>query len=182
MAKPIERYRNLILSSTINSDTVNEIIKNIMEINYDDDIKESEYKDWERKPIFLFINSYGGVVYDGLALVDVIKRSKTPVYTVCVGSCMSMGLWIWLSGAKRIIGENATLMFHDVANWSYDKTEGLKQELNEALRLQEMVINEITSKSLVKEDVLKDYITRKAEWYIPSSTAIELKLADEYYK
>lgn len=175
-------YRNLFISSTINADTISGVIKEILLINNDDDIKEEEYANFEREPIKLYINSHGGNVYDGLALVDIIKRSKTPVHTICIGSCMSMGLWIWLSGVRRFIGENATLMFHDITCWVCDKSETLKQELAETLRQQEMLVQEITSRSLVKEETIVDYITRKAEWYIPSYTAIELKLADEYYK
>lgn len=106
---PERHKRDLLLSDRISQGTVKDIIKDIFEINFDDDEKEEIYKDWERKPIQLFINSYGGSVYDGLALIDVIKRSKTPVHTVCIGSCMSMALWVWLSGAKRFVGESATL-------------------------------------------------------------------------
>lgn len=120
---PERHKRDLLLSDRISQGTVKDIIKDIFEINFDDDEKEEIYKDWERKPIQLFINSYGGSVYDGLALIDVIKRSKTPVHTVCIGSCMSMALWVWLSGAKRLVGESAKLMFHDVSLFAYDKTE-----------------------------------------------------------
>lgn len=176
------KYRNLLLSDYINNSTVADIVKNILEINDDDDEKEKLYKDFERNPIMLFINSFGGSVYDGLSLVDIIKNSKTPVYTICIGSCQSMGLWIWLAGAKRIIGANATLMFHDPATWVWDKSETLKQELQELLRLQSLLLKEITSKTLIEESTLKDYITRKAEWYITPEEAIRLKLADEYYK
>lgn len=95
---------------------------------------------------------------------------------------MSMALWVWLSGAKRFVGESATLMFHDVSLFAYDKTEGIKQELNEMIRLQEMLVSDIADKSMVKEDILRDYISRKAEWYIPANEAITLKLADKYYK
>ena len=106
---PERHKRDFLLSDRISQGAVKDIIKDIFEINFDDDEKEEIYKDWERKPIQLFINSYGGSVYDGLALIDVIKRSKTPVHTVCIGSCMSMALWVWLSGAKRFVGESATL-------------------------------------------------------------------------
>ena len=50
------------------------------------------------------------------------------------------------------------------------------------IRLQEMLVSDIADKSMVKEDILRDYISRKAEWYIPASEAITLKLADKYYK
>ena len=182
LKKPESKKRDLFISDRICQSSVIDAIKEICEINRDDDQKEELYRDFERKPIRLFINSYGGGVYSGLALIDVIKRSKTPVHTVCIGSCMSMALWIWLAGEKRIIGEHATLMFHDLSVFAIDKTEGLKQELDEMLRLQAILVSEITEKSLVKEETLRDYITRKAEWYIPAKEAIALKLADEYYK
>lgn len=168
MEKPESKKRDLLISSSISQGSVKDAVKDIFDINADDDQKEDLYKDWKRAPIRLFINSYGGSVYDGLALVDIIKHSKTPVHTICVGSCMSMALWIWLSGKKRLIGENGTLMFHDISTLSYGKTEEIKQDLNESIRLQKMLVDEITSKSVVKEDVLQDYISRKAEWYIPA--------------
>jgi len=180
--KPEKKKRDLLLSETITSSSVKDLIKEILEINFDDSEKEQIYKDWTRDPIRLFINTRGGSIYDGLALVDVIRQSKTPVYTVCIGSCMSMGLWIWLSGQKRIVGSNATLMFHDLSLCVIDKLEGVKQELGESLRLQGMFVNLITEKSTIKEEILKDYITRKAEMYISAKDAIENKLADEYLK
>lgn len=182
MAKPEVKYRKILLSENISSSSVKDVIKEIMDINYDDDLKEVDYKDWERKPIKLFINSFGGSVYDGLALVDTIKQSKTPIHTISIGSSMSMGFWIYLAGHKRFIGENATLMFHDISTVVWDKTEGIKQEVKEMERLQAMLSQFVISTSMVKEETLDDYITRKAEWYIPADEAIKLKLADGYYK
>lgn len=182
MSLPKEQYRKLLLSDYVKSDTVKDIITSIMAINADDDEKEKDYKNWERKPIQLFINSFGGSVCDGLALFDVIKQSKTPVHTISIGSSMSMGLWIYLAGHKRFIGEHATLMFHDISNVLDDKTEGIRLELEEMKRLQNMYINEVIANSLVKRETLEDYITRKAQWYIPAEEAIKLKLADGYYK
>lgn len=179
---PEHRKRELLLSDRIAQNSVKNVIENIFDINEDDRQKEEIYKDWERTPIRLYINSFGGSVYDGLALIDVIKRSKTPVHTICIGSCMSMGLWIWLAGSKRLVGEYATLMFHDISAYAVDKTEGIKQELKEMLRLQEMLIADITENSLVKEETLRDYILRKAEWFIPAEEALSLKLANSYYK
>lgn len=94
---------------------------------------------------------------------------------------MSMALWIWLASEKRLVGELSTLMFHDLSVFAIDTTEGIKQELIEMLRLQNLLVTEILSKSIVKEETLQDYITRKAEWYIPADEAIKLKLADGYY-
>lgn len=176
------KARRILLSEDIEGRSAKDIIEKIIEINEDDDRKELIFKEFVREPIQLFINSFGGVVYDGLAICDIIKQSKTPIHTIAIGSAMSMGFWIYLTGHKRYIGEHATLMFHDISQGTADKTAGIKQELNEALRLQDIILNEITSTSLIKEETLRDYITRKAEWYIPADEAIKLKLADGYYK
>ena len=74
------RVFDLMNMQGLNAVRVEEVIKDIFEINFDDDEKEEIYKEWKRTPIRLFINSYGGSVYDGLALIDVIRRSKTPVH------------------------------------------------------------------------------------------------------
>lgn len=182
MSIPREKERSILLSEDITSMSVKGIIERIMDINNDDDEKEEDYKNWERKPVKLFINSFGGSCYDGLALIDIIKQNKTPVYTISIGSSMSMGLWIYLAGHKRYVGAHTTLMWHDITSWACDKTEGLKQELNECLRLSKMYCNEMVSTSMVKQETLDDYINRKAEWYIPADEAIKLKLADGYYK
>ncbi len=179
---PDYHKRDLLLCGDIFEGTVENAISQILEINADDDEKAAAYKEFERRPIRLFINSYGGSVYDGLALVDVIRQSRTPVHTIAVGACMSMALWVWLSGQERLVGESATLMFHDLSTVAFGKTEGIKQELKETIRLQEMLVSEIVSKSDVKEETLRDYITRKAEWFISAKEALELKLADRCYE
>ena len=180
--KPTPLYRNILISEEIDSGSVKIVINKIMDINYDDDLKEQDYKDWIREPIMLFINSNGGNAYDAFALADIIKTSKTPIYTIAIGWCMSGGLLIFMEGKKRFVGENATLMFHDVTGWVNDKTEGIKQELEESKRLSKMYCNIITNNSLVRQETLDDYITRKAEWFISAEEAINLKIAYEYYK
>ena len=77
--KPTPLYRNILISEEIDSSSVKVAINKIMDINYDDDLKEQDYKDWIREPIMLFINSNGGNAYDAFALADIIKTSKPPV-------------------------------------------------------------------------------------------------------
>lgn len=179
--KPRPMYRNILISNEIDSACAKAVIDKIMDINYDDDTKQEDFRGWEREPIYLFINSNGGNAYDALAIYDIIKQSDTPVYTIALGWCMSAGLWIFMAGKERYVGEHATLMFHDVKGWVNDKTEGIKQELEEATRLSKMYCNSIISESNVTQSTLDDYITRKAEWYIPAEEAIKLKIANKYY-
>ena len=180
--KPYPMPRNILISAEIDSACAKSVINQIMDINYDDDLKQADYANWKREPIRVFINSNGGNAYDALAIFDVIKQSKTPVHTIALGWCMSAGMWIFMAGAERYVGEHATLMFHDVFSHANGKTERVKQELDEATRLCEMFCESITDVSMVTQDTLDDYIVRKAEWYIPANEAIKLKIANKYYK
>jgi len=88
----------------IDSEIINDIIQLIYEIN------EEDAKKTQVEPIKLIINSFGGEVYSGLALIDVIDNSLTPVYTICHGSAMSMALIIYAAGHQRMAKENGILM------------------------------------------------------------------------
>ena len=183
MAKPNPMERKLYLKELVDEKSVMPLIEAIHRINDDDAEKEKEYNEWEREPIKLYIYTYGGVCYAGFALIVAIRASKTPVHTIVLGTAMSMGIFIFNAGHKRLIGEHATLMYHDVSlHLDNEMTEGIKIELAEGLRLQKMGIQFLTEYSLVEESVINDYINRKADWFIPAEEAIRLKIADAYYK
>jgi len=178
----INKSRKIVLSGFIDNNTVARVIQQIIDINTEDDIKSAKYANYKCEPIWLYINSFGGSVYDGLALVDVIKQSITPICTVCIGAAMSMGLWIFLSAKIRLIGENATLMYHEISTEIYDKLEGIKADLKETERLQKLYDKAITSETKIKQSELDDYRKRKDDWFISSKDAIKQGLAQGEYR
>ena len=72
---------------------------------------ESEDPD---KEISLYINSPGGSITDGMAIVDTINYIKCPVSTICVGLAASMGAVLLASGTKgrRFATPNAEVLIH----------------------------------------------------------------------
>ena len=72
---------------------------------------ESEDPDRE---IYLYINSPGGSITDGMAIVDTINYIKCPVSTICVGLAASMGAVLLASGTKgkRYATPNAEILIH----------------------------------------------------------------------
>ncbi len=72
---------------------------------------ESEDPD---KEIYLYINSPGGSITDGMAIVDTINYIKCPVSTICIGMAASMGAVLLASGAKgkRYATPNAEILIH----------------------------------------------------------------------
>ena len=109
-------FRTIVLSGEIDENTVKDAIQTISFINEIDDGKD------EVEPIKLIINSLGGNILDGFALIGVIENSFVPVYTYGYGSIMSMALPILASGDKRFGHHLATFMYHEcLDSVPYDK-------------------------------------------------------------
>ena len=115
-------------------------------------------------PIHMYINSPGGSVVDGLAIVDTMNLISCPVYTYCVGQCASMGSIFLVSGEKghRYALPNSRIMIHQVSGGSQGTYEDMKRSINEAGRLNELLAGILatgTNKTLktVKNDMDRDY-------------------------
>lgn len=67
-----------------------------------------------KKDITLYVNSPGGVVTSGMAIIDTMNNIKNDVSTVCVGVAASMGALILSSGkkGKRFALPNSEIMIH----------------------------------------------------------------------
>lgn len=89
------------LYGEVDINTVEVVIKNI---------NEKKKKQPER--IYLLITSPGGSVLAGAKLISLIEGSDTPIDTVCVTLCASMGAQIHAYGVKRYMTDRSSLMFH----------------------------------------------------------------------
>jgi ATP-dependent Clp protease protease subunit len=67
-----------------------------------------------KKEVKLYINSPGGSVTAGLAIIDTMRHIKNPISTVCVGIAASMGAVILAAGdkGKRYSLPNSEIMIH----------------------------------------------------------------------
>lgn len=66
------------------------------------------------KPIYLYINSPGGNIIDGLTLYDTMKYIEAPVYTICIGLAASMGAFLLSCGEKghRAALKHSRILIH----------------------------------------------------------------------
>ena len=97
----------------IENDKVCELIGLIYEINEEDKNKEAD----KREPIQLILNSPGGNVYDGFAIIDAIEQSVTPIHMTILGQAQSMGFAIATCGTYRYASKRTTFMYHEII-WS----------------------------------------------------------------
>lgn len=177
---PDNPSRTIILSSDIDGDTVYDIIERICYINDYDDDNEDTIKDYSRKPIKLIVNSFGGSVYDGFALIGVMENSKTPVHTYCYGSAMSMALLIFVSGHARFAHRLCTFMYHECLDQPiYDKLTTLRENIEETKRIMQVYDEHLISKTLLKRSQLEKSKKAKFDWYMNPDTALKLAITDE---
>lgn len=96
--------RIIFLSEDVNSATASLVIAQMLFLESEDPDKE----------ISFYINSPGGSITDGMAIVDTMNYIKCPVSTICVGMAASMGAVLLASGekGKRFATPNSEILIH----------------------------------------------------------------------
>ena len=111
------------------------------------------------KEVSMYINSPGGSVTAGLAILDTMKMVKCPVATYCVGQAASMGAVLLAAGEKgrRYALPHARIMVHQPWGGAQGKASDIEITAREILRLKEM-LNGILAESAGKtlESVTND--------------------------
>lgn len=175
-----EIKRKLYLFKDIDNESVEPIITEIIKTNDYDSDQQKNVVNYKRNPIQIYISTYGGVVYDGLGLVDVIRMSKTPIHTIVVGYAMSMGLLIAACGHKRYAYDSSTFMYHESSGGSYGKLKHINQSVKEFERLQKIYDDRLISLCDISREKLESVKKHREEWYLSASEAKEYKLFDDY--
>jgi ATP-dependent Clp protease protease subunit len=171
--------RTIVISSTINSDTAKTVIEKIVEYNTDDRSREKKEVGFKPSPISLIINTGGGYVTDGFAIISAILTSKTPVYTICFGRAMSMGFAIFAAGHKRIAHSLSLFMYHEIGSTLWGKLQDIKDDakfLELQMKMYDQFILERTKITREKLDEVKE---KRIDWYLTADDAVKCGLADE---
>lgn len=112
-----------------------------------------------KKEISMYINSPGGNVTVGLAILDTMRMVKCLVGTYCVGQTASMGAILLAAGEKgrRQALPNARIMIHQPWGGAQGKASDIEITAKEILRLKE-ILNRILAEASGKtiEDVTRD--------------------------
>lgn len=166
------KQRKLFLESEIDTYTVSDAIKNIMQYNADDKDIPIE----ERKPILLYISSPGGEVDSGFALIDAILCSKTPVYTINMGKAYSMGFLIYIAGHKRFSYPNSRFLLHDGSSFVYDSGNKVMDRMKFEQKSEERIKQYVLAHSNLSEDLYNE--NARVEWWLFPEEAKECGFTD----
>src|SRR5699024_6528775 len=96
--------RIIMLTGTIDDNVANSVIAQLLFLDAQDPGKD----------IYMYINSPGGSVSSGLAMLDTMNFIKSDVQTIVMGMAASMGSFLSMHGTKgkRFALPNAEIMIH----------------------------------------------------------------------
>ncbi|OHA46131.1 MAG: ATP-dependent Clp endopeptidase, proteolytic subunit ClpP [Candidatus Taylorbacteria bacterium RIFOXYD2_FULL_36_9] len=144
----------IFLSGVIDDDTANIIIAQLLFLQSED----------PKKDIKLYINSPGGHVSAGFAIIDTMNHLKNDVSTVCVGMAASMGAVILASGTKgkRYSLPNSEIMIHQPLGGAQGQATDIQITAKQILKLKEKlnrIMAERTGKTYaeIEKDADRDY-------------------------
>jgi ATP-dependent Clp protease protease subunit len=122
------------------------------------------------KDISIYINSPGGVITAGLAILDTMKFVKPDISTFCVGQAASMAAVLLSAGTKgkRFALPNSRILIHQPLGGMQGQASDLEIHAREILRVREAlnrILAENTGQELsrIAEDTDRDYIMSAAQ-------------------
>lgn len=150
-------YKNLNnrviwLNDEIYRESIVPLVKNIIFWNKEDEDNKISISD--RKPIKIMINSYGGEVDATFQMIDIIKLSKTPIYTYNMGVAMSGGFFILISGHKRFALSSSQALCHQGSGAFEGEAETIKSHTAQYNKTLAKLFEHVASRTKISKDLL----------------------------
>ncbi|MBD3419668.1 MAG: ATP-dependent Clp protease proteolytic subunit [Chitinivibrionales bacterium] len=153
--------REIFLWGPVDDDSAKSIVQKILYFagKGDDDIK-------------LYINSPGGVISSGLAILDAMRYVKSDVSTICMGQAASMGSLLLCAGTKgkRFAWKNARVLIHQplISGNFFGPASDIEIQAEEMMRVRESlnkILADATGQPLekIEEDTDRDYFMSAEE-------------------
>lgn len=111
------------------------------------------------------INSPGGEIYHGNAIVNAIKNSKAEIHTYNDGLAASMAAVIWCAAAHRHMAKNALTMLHTPISSVWGNALDMRKEADLLDKFECTLLNTIASASNKNiEEIKSDYLNHDDHW------------------
>lgn len=133
----------------------------------------------DEKDVQMYINSPGGSVTAGLAILDTMNHIRPDVSTVCIGMAASMGTVMLTAGkkGKRFALPNSTIHLHQVLGGAQGQARDIEIQARETLRLQK-VLREIIQKTTGQPIERIEHDTDR-DFYMDPEQAKDYGIVDE---
>lgn len=149
------------------------VVRHIMKYNHDDDGLPVE----QRKPIRLIIDTAGGSVAVMMIIVNAIKMSKTPVWTINWCGAYSAGAHILAAGHKRLAMPGSTVLIHS-GSCAFSGTQEQATSAKDYYdKLTKIANDQLIADTKIEPKMFK----RKAagDWYLTTDEALQYGVVDK---
>jgi len=161
-----------ILTGEINSVCAEDVLGYILEANLNPQC------DWEY--ITMIINSPGGFVSDGFAIIDAMFGSHIPIKTVGIGMIASMGLQIFLAGQEgsRMLTPNCMILSHQFTGGAYGKEHELVAAQTEQHILSDNIMRHYKRTTGMSKDDIRKYLLPPEDVWLTAKDAKKYGICD----
>ena len=163
------RERIIFLAEPVMPSMANRIVAQLLFLEAEDPDKD----------IYLYINSPGGSVNDGLGIYDTMSHIRPDVCTICYGFAASMGAFLLGAGAKgkRSSLPSSRIMIHQPSGGAQGQAVDIEIQAKEILYLKRQINQSManyTGKSLeqIEQDTERDF-------YMSATEAVAYGLIDQ---
>lgn len=162
------KERIVFMGMGVNDQVANLIVAQLLFLDRED----------AEKPIQMYINSPGGVIYSGLAIYDTMQAINPPVSTTAVGITASFGTVLLTAGAKgkRYALPNATIHMHQPLGGTQGQASDIVIQANEIIRLKQLLNNIFVKHTGKPFEVIERDTDRDV--YYNANQAVEYGLID----
>ena len=129
--KILNKSRYILLYDVITNCSADLVVSKIKAMNILDN----------KKPIIIELNSPGGEVSCGFAIINAMEQSKAPIHTIISGQVCSMSALISVVGKKRSIYYNSYWMNHPLSEGQADYLQFIKDRTKFLIHLDSMTDN-----------------------------------------
>lgn len=130
-------------------------------------------------PILMYINSPGGSVSAGLAILDTMNYVKCEVSTICMGICASMAAVLLSAGAsgKRCSLENGEVMIHQPLGGMQGQAKDMEIAANHIVKMKERLYQILANNCQKSKEIIAQSCDR--DHYMDANEALAFGIIDQ---
>lgn len=123
-----------------------------------------------KAPIFLFLGSPGGGLYESLSIYDTFQLVPNEIIAICSGKVMSGGILILLGCSMRLATPNTTFMIHHGHTTLQGNVVQLKEQVDEISSLNDRMLDIIIKETKIRREQLEAWLTK--DHYMNTTNAL----------
>ena len=167
------RLRKLIINSSIDSGVIESLFMGVELLAFDD----------QDAPIYIYINSDGGSLFETLFIADFLRTVDYPIVTVATGICLSAALLILCCGKHRVCYPHTMFMIHEgKTGASEDNIQSAKNYLDAVAKYSDMYFDIMKEQCDISVAEIRKRLKDEGDWYFTAQEALEFGFIDHIIK